>query len=226
MPFEIKELKLGELGTILFVKENAYKRGLVELDIRKCTKKVNNTFGYTKDGVRCSLDVIPGLEEKMRLYLSFIEKSVMQSEKIMFMAEVALLEYEIRELSKYGEPTCSGCITNNPSQVQHMGFDGCMSEYASDKSPSLSWRETMEKYWSAALAITSNGCEVKDVDETALSALPEVKGLVMSKLRDMKVQQEDDLKSTVLDEPSLRKDEMYVACRDACAKVKKNPNDL
>ena len=75
----MKLLKVGELGTILFVKENTYKRGLIKLDIRKCIKRENNGFGYTKDGVRCTLDVIPALEENNRFYQSAIEKSVMQT---------------------------------------------------------------------------------------------------------------------------------------------------
>ena len=221
VPFETKELKVSELGTILFVKENTYKRGLVEMDIRKCTKRENNAFGYTKDGVRCSLDVMPALEEKMKFYQSAIEKSLTQTEKMMHMAEVALLVCEIRELSQYGEPTCSGCVTKHPSQVQHMGFNGCLSEDASD-TDTLSWGETVEKYWTAAVAITSTSCQVEDVAEMALSSVKEVKGLVVSKMRDMKQPEDKDLKAMVLDESSLRKDDTYVACREACAKLKKS----
>ena len=61
------------------------------------------------------------------------------------MAEVALLVCEIIDLSQYGEPTCSGCITNHSSQVQHTGVNGCLSEDASDTC-SVSWAKAVEKY--------------------------------------------------------------------------------
>ena len=48
IPFLTKSMNVGDFGTILFVKENAYKRGEIDFDIRKCAKKDDGEFGYSQ----------------------------------------------------------------------------------------------------------------------------------------------------------------------------------
>lgn len=96
VPFETKSLmKVGEIVAVLFVKENQYTRGSVELDIRKCFKRENNKYGYTKDGVRMSLNVVPEIKKKLKCYQGILEDSVRLTKRMMEMAEATSLVHEI-----------------------------------------------------------------------------------------------------------------------------------
>ena len=77
--FLTKSMNVG--GTILFVKENAYKRGEIDFDIRKCAKKDDGEFGYSKHGVRLKMDGILPLQEKLQLYMSTTESLVKQTSR-------------------------------------------------------------------------------------------------------------------------------------------------
>ena len=140
IPFQISKGEIGELVSVMSLKENMFKRGQFDLDIRKCVRKEEDgVYRYTSEGVRFSDVLITEFEQLLLRYKSLISDIMNKTEEVMVLAAAFVVMREITELSQ-----CPGCKIQHPSQDQHMGSGGCMSE----EKPA--WGELVNQYWQAA----------------------------------------------------------------------------
>lgn len=216
IPFETKELNAGDMGTVLFIKENNFKRGDIQFDLRKCVKKEDDSLIYTKEGVRLNMEMMRLVQEKLASYKQKIKETVKITRNLMLTAQACLMIEEIKSLSYCAEkPSCYGCEIDHPSQVQHMSLGGCLSDETMDVSET--WAETVNQQWSVVFATVSVE-DARDLAEKALPLLPELQGLVYSSSEKMIDPLEDELKDMVTKREELSNDQMYIACQ----KVMKN----
>ncbi|KAL4223813.1 hypothetical protein ACF0H5_017278 [Mactra antiquata] len=143
VPFQVTSGKIGELITIVSLKDNAYKRGSFDVDIRKCFVKEGNTYQYTTEGVRFGHSLISALRDKLSCYRSIITKITEKTTEIIASTLAFAISKEILELSDL-KHTCHGCMIEHPSQKQHMGVGGCMAEEEqptwSECATSIGWQ--------------------------------------------------------------------------------------
>ncbi|KAL4239271.1 hypothetical protein ACF0H5_000088 [Mactra antiquata] len=164
VPFQVSSGEIGELITVVSLKENAYKRGSFDVDIRKCFIKEGNKYQYTTEGVRLGRSLISALREKLSFYNSIIKTVTEKTKEIITSTMAWVISKEILELSD-PKQTCHGCTIDHPSQKQHMDVGGCLAE----EQPA--WTELCDQYWSAAKSIVTNEF-VQDLAQRAVHSLP------------------------------------------------------
>ena len=193
-----------EPKTVLFVKENAYRKGQMNIDIRKCVKREDPQlpYIYTKNGVRLTIDEGKQLSPKLEECLQLIKKSTEITREVLFSAEVVCLEKIIKDLRS--EQTCYGCETNKESQDQHMDISGCLRE----------WEETVEDLWEAASPLV-NEDDVMRIALLTIDKLPSIKGLVTSVIYPMQVPTDEEKRETILqlETPDNVDNEILATCK-------------
>ena len=167
IPFELFKGDVGDLITVLSVKENSYKRGKFDIDIRKCLTREDGTYTYTSEGVRFDHTLIEKFTNKVQLYQSMSETITKTTSNVM---RISMAYAFIKGINEFGssQHTCEGCQINHPSQAQHMGFRGCLSE------DQPAWEEFVHHYWFSAKASIEEEDVLKSAKEAVL-LLPEVK---------------------------------------------------
>ena len=140
IPVEINDCDVGDLVTVMSLKENMYKRGQFDIDIRKCVKREDGSFRYTSEGVRFSVSCISEFEKVLQRYTNLMAKAEETSKRVVIMATAHVAMRELKELSGYPE-NCEGCQIDHPSQSQHMGTGGCLD------SNKLTWEEVVGQFW-------------------------------------------------------------------------------
>ena len=138
--FELCKGDVGGLITVLSVKENLYKRGKFDIDIRKCLRREDGTYTYTSEGVRFDQTLIEKFTDKVQFYQSMSETITKTTSDVIRMSMAYAFIKGINELGS-SQQTCKGCQINHPSQAQHMGFSGCLSE------DPPAWEEFVLHYW-------------------------------------------------------------------------------
>ena len=206
MPVETIEMCEGDFGTVLSVKENTFKRGDFQIDLRKCMKKEHGTWVYTKDGVRISVSELIKVKERLETYMQKISDAVAQTRRMLLMATVCLM---IQSVEQPEESVCYGCEINHPSQHQHMGVTGCLSEDALDGVKV--WKTLIDQQWSLLKLIVSSEDAVILAGKAA-RMLPDLGGLLMSEHTTMEDPEESEMKTMLLDKDKLVSDPMYTAC--------------
>lgn len=145
IPLEASSAETGDLVTLISLKENMYKRGQFDIDLRKCVKKEDGGYRYTSEGVRFSITLVAAFQEILLRYQSLISKVEENTKAIMVMAAAHAVISEIMELIQ-----CPGCKIDHPSQDQHMGTDGCLKEEEEEEEEKMAWDKTVHQYWQAA----------------------------------------------------------------------------
>ena len=166
IPFEMEKGEIGDLITVMSLKENLYKRGMFDVDIRKCVKKADSEYQYTSEGVRFKLSTLPELIEKLGLYQKKVSHIYVETFDVL---KIALAYVIIREITVLSDNTlnCHGCQIQHNSQSQHMGPGGCLS------TDQPEWGEIVDKFWSAARQLVDED-EVLRIATNAGSQLPEL----------------------------------------------------
>ena len=162
--FEMSQSSVGERLTVMSLKENMFKRGNFDVDIRKCIKKEDNNYQYTTEGVRFTQKLIPEFEELLRQYQSKISSVYQETYEILKIAMAHIVIREIQELAGVKQ-NCHGCQINHSSQKQHMGPGGCLSTEQAE------WSDIVEQFWSPARRLVDE-VEVQISAKQAVLQLP------------------------------------------------------
>jgi hypothetical protein len=142
IPFEACSANIGDSLTVVSLKENTFKRGSFDVDIRKCIKKEDGNYQYTQEGVRFAHTHTTALRENLLGYQSLIVKATDKSKRVISMTAANAIIREINELADPRE-NCEGCQTQHLSQNQHMGYSGCLT------TEQPTWEQLCDQYWQA-----------------------------------------------------------------------------
>ncbi|XP_060578347.1 uncharacterized protein LOC132735421 [Ruditapes philippinarum] len=195
IPFEACRGNIGDLITVVSLKENNYKRGHFDVDIRKCVKMEEGSYRYTSEGVRFTQSLIAVLNETLLGYKSTITQITDRTSEVISMTTAFVI---IREINELADPrqNCQGCKSQHPSQKQHMVEGGCLS------TDQPTWEETCNKFWQVGKSLIKDE-DVQDLAVRAVSRIPEMQKQFIPGLVPMEHTQDSDLKDYV-----LRKDEL------------------
>ena len=94
IPFELCKGDVGDLITVLSVKENSYKRGKFDIYIRKCLTREDGTYTYTSEGVRFDHTLIEKFTNKVQLYQSMSETITKTTSNVM---RISMATHLLRE---------------------------------------------------------------------------------------------------------------------------------
>ena len=169
IPFEACDGKVGDLVTVISLKENSYKRGHFDVDLRKCIKKEDGSYQYTSEGVRVTLSLISDLKASLFKYQSLITAATEKSTEVILMAIAHAVIHEINMLADPRQ-NCHGCQIQHPSQKHHMGPGGCMT---AEQPP---WDEICNEYWQAGKTLINDDV-VQNIAQRAASRIPELQVL-------------------------------------------------
>ncbi len=121
-PFELTNNKTGGTAAVLFVRDSGYSKTGIVIDIRKCGKNSSGEFFYTKQGVGFCMETAQKVECILRGYIRCIDDYVNKTGRLLETAECCVLTREIKLMETMQAKSCNGCLTEHPSQRQHMGF--------------------------------------------------------------------------------------------------------
>lgn len=199
IPFETVDLSDGHAGVIMFIKENSYKRGSIQIDLRRCIKRVDGTLIYTKEGVRMNSEVAPLLRARLQAYKKQINDAVDETRKFIVFAQVCLIIQEIDGLYHQHD--------------KMMGYRRALdfAECLSNDTKVESWSDIVHEHWHVVVATvsTNDACALA---ERAITTLPNATGLVYSESETMADPEDSELKRMVMEKHQLLANDMYMAC--------------
>ncbi|KAL4218224.1 hypothetical protein ACF0H5_022960 [Mactra antiquata] len=169
LAFKLHEGDSNYFSTYLFCKQASYVAGEIILDMRKFHKKEDNTYMYTKQGVRLSPEKGEMLHKMIERCLSTIKRHVDRSSESLAIVKCWCLAKTIRELRASDNIDCYGCTVKHPSQREHMQRGGSLEE----------WEDIVNELWEAAYGLVDDEDVVTKTDD----ALPQ--GIVTSTRRDI-----------------------------------------
>ena len=175
IPFQVDTGNIGDLVTVVSLKESAYKRGEFHLDVRNCFKREDSQYRYTSEGVRINQESISAFGETLKLYHSLIRKVKSYTKDVVIMTAAHLIRNEITRLATPAQ-NCYGCQINHPSQKQHMGDGGCL---ATDQQ---SWEDSCDMYFQVAKSRITDE-RVQGLAKAAMAVVPEMKVKIQSKFK-------------------------------------------
>jgi hypothetical protein len=153
IPFDLIDDK--QLNAVLFVKENTYGKQTICVDVRKCYKKNDGSYIYTRNGVRISPHQDSLLEQALKKCRNKALEKIDESIHAVQTVQCFSIIRELSELHFITSRNCEGCSIKHPSQKQHMGEGGCL----------LDWDGIVDKYWTAAFGLLNAANIVKQADD-------------------------------------------------------------
>ncbi|KAL4224105.1 hypothetical protein ACF0H5_017559 [Mactra antiquata] len=138
VPFNLSPDSNDYIKAYLFCKQSSFN-GDILIDLRRCHRKDDNTFYYTKQGVRLTQSKAEILAQILDRCRTTICRKVDETIEGLKLVKCCLLAYTIREL-RWKDKECEGCKINHPSQRQHMEDGGCCSD----------WSDVVNQLWESA----------------------------------------------------------------------------
>lgn len=171
IPFEACKSKTGDIVTVVSLKENSYKRGHFDVDIRKCVKREDGSYMYTTEGVRVTWSLITQLKENLLKYQSHISSATDKTKEVISIITAHVIILEMNELTDPRQ-NCHGCQIQHPSQTEHMAEGGCLS------ADQPTWGELCDQYYQAAKNLIKEE-SIQSLAKRAVACIPELQVCIL-----------------------------------------------